>query len=45
MLLINSGIKRVIAVNKYHAGQESEEMFKKAKVKLVFKNAEVVKYK
>jgi dCMP deaminase len=45
MLLINSGIKRVIAVNKYHAGQESEEMFKKAKVKLIFKNTEVVKYK
>jgi dCMP deaminase len=45
MLLINSGIKRVVAANKYHAGQESEEMFKKAKIKLEFINNEVVTYK
>ena len=46
MLLINSGIKRVVAERKYHAGKESELMFKKAGVKLeyVFKN-ETVKYK
>ena len=45
MLLINCGIKRVVAENKYHAGQESEKMFKKAKVKLEFLSKEIVKYK
>lgn len=45
MLLINSGIKRVVAANKYHAGQESEKMFKKAKIKLEFVSSEVVTYK
>lgn len=45
MLLINTGVVRVVAANKYHAGQESEEMFKKAKIKLEFINEEVVKYK
>ncbi len=45
MLLINSGIKRVVAANKYHAGQESEMMFKKAKIKLEFINTKVVTYK
>lgn len=45
MLLINSGIKRVVAANKYHAGQESELMFKKAKIKLEFISTDVVKYK
>lgn len=45
MLLINSGIKRVVAANKYHAGQESEVMFKKAKIKLEFISSEVVNYK
>ena len=45
MLLINCGVKRVFAVNKYHAGAESEQMFKKAKIKLEFKSNEVVKYK
>ncbi len=45
MLLINSGIKRVVASNKYHAGKESEMMFKKAKIKLEFISSEVVTYK
>ncbi len=44
MLLINSGIKRVVAANKYHAGQESEAMFKKAKIKLEFMSNEVLTY-
>ncbi|KKU04030.1 MAG: CMP/dCMP deaminase, zinc-binding protein [Candidatus Woesebacteria bacterium GW2011_GWC2_47_16] len=44
MLLINSGIKRVYAERKYHAGAESEVMFKKAKVKLEFKYKEIQKY-
>jgi len=45
MLLINTGILRVVAANKYHAGQESESMFKKAKIKLEFISTETVKYK
>lgn len=45
MLLINCGVKRVYAVNKYHAGAESETMLKKAKVKLEFKSKSTVKYK
>lgn len=44
MLLINIGVKRVVAEKKYHAGGESEEMFKKAKIKLEFLNNEVMKY-
>lgn len=45
MLLINSGIKRVVAQNKYHAGAETEAMFKKAKIKLEFISSEIVTYK
>lgn len=36
MLLINSGIKRVYCERKYHTGAESEEMFKKAKIKIEY---------
>lgn len=45
MLLVNSGIKRVYAVRKYHAGAESEAMFRKAKIKLTYKYKEVQSYK
>jgi len=44
MLIINCGIKRVVCEKKYHAGAESEEMFAKAGVELVFFNEEVLKY-
>lgn len=44
MLLINCGVKRVYAERKYHAGKESEKMFKKAKIKLEYKFNEVEKY-
>ena len=44
MLIINCGIKRVVCEKKYHAGTESEEMFAKAGVELVFFNEEVLKY-
>ena len=36
MLLINSGIKRIYCERKYHTGAESEEMFKKAKIKIEY---------
>jgi dCMP deaminase len=45
MLIINCGIKRVVCEKKYHAGAESEEMFAKAGVELVFFSEEVLKYK
>jgi len=41
MLIINCGITRVVCEKKYHAGVESEGMFEKASVELVF-NEEVV---
>lgn len=33
-MIVNSGIKRIVCEKKYHAGQESEELLKKAGVKL-----------
>lgn len=45
MLIINCGIKRVVCEQKYHAGAESEEMFKQAGIQLDFFSEEVVKYK
>ncbi|MEA3497074.1 MAG: cytidine/deoxycytidylate deaminase family protein [Bacteroidota bacterium] len=45
MLIINCGIKRVVCEKKYHAGAESEEMFKQVGVELEFVDEEVVKYK
>jgi dCMP deaminase len=44
MLIINCGIVRVVCERKYHAGAESEEMFKTAKVKLEYVHDEVQKY-
>jgi len=44
MLIINCGIVRVVCANKYHAGAESEEMFRQAGVQLDFFSEEVVKY-
>lgn len=45
MLLINCGIERVVCEKKYHAGQESEEMFKTAGIKLEYVSEEVLRYK
>lgn len=45
MLFINAGVKRVYCERKYHAGKESEQMFRKAKIKIEYKNSEVQKYK
>lgn len=44
MLIINCGIKRVVCEKKYHAGLESEEMFKQASIELVFFEEEVLRY-
>lgn len=44
MLLINSGVKKVLCQSRYHAGAESETMFKKAKIQLKYKNNTLQKY-
>lgn len=45
MLLINCGIKRICCERKYHAGTESEAMFKQAGITIEFKLDEVQQYK
>ena len=44
MLIINTGIKRVVCQMKYHAGEESEAMFKEAGIQLDFLSEEILKY-
>jgi dCMP deaminase len=44
MLIINCGINRVVCEMKYHDGNESEEMFKQAGVKIEYVKNEVLKY-
>ena len=44
MLIINCGIERVVCDRKYHAGQESEEMFKQAGVILDFIHDDIRHY-
>lgn len=44
MLIINCGIIRVVCERKYHAGRESEEMFKEAGIKLEYIHDEVQEY-
>jgi dCMP deaminase len=44
MLIINCGIERVVCERKYHAGGESEEMFKEVGIELTYKFDELQKY-
>ncbi len=44
MSIINSGIKRVVCENKYHAAQETRESFKQAGVELFVLNDDVEEY-
>lgn len=44
MAVISVGTKRVVCEKKYHAGQETEYMFRKAGIELVFMSDEIVKY-
>lgn len=44
MLIINCGIVRVVCERRYHAGAESEEMFRQAGVDLEYKHDEVQQY-
>jgi deoxycytidylate deaminase len=43
-LIINAGIKRVVAEKDYHAGTRSKEVFKEAGVQYELLNEEVVTY-
>ncbi|MFA5128212.1 MAG: cytidine/deoxycytidylate deaminase family protein [Patescibacteria group bacterium] len=42
--IINAGVVKVICERRYHAGQESEEMFKEAGVKLEFFDESIEPY-
>lgn len=44
MLIINCGIERVVCEKKYHAGAESEQMFKEANIELVYFSNDKLKY-
>jgi dCMP deaminase len=44
MLIINCGIVRVVCERKYHAGAESEELFRQAGVQLEYKYGDVLEY-
>lgn len=44
MLIINSGISRVVCERKYHAGGESEAMFREAGILLEYKHDEIQQY-
>ncbi len=43
-MIINAGIKRVVCEKKYHRGQESEELFKEAGIKLDYISEEIEEY-
>lgn len=44
MLIINCGIIRVVCEFRYHAGNESEQMFRDAGVTLEYLNDDILKY-
>ncbi len=44
MLIINCGVERVVCEKKYHAGRESEELFRAAGIELTYFNDEVEQY-
>lgn len=44
MLIINSGIKRVVCEYRYHDGKDTENMLQQAGIELVYFNDEILKY-
>jgi dCMP deaminase len=44
MLIINCGIERVVCARKYHAGRESEDLFREAGIRLDYFSEETEKY-
>jgi len=45
MLIINSGIVRVVCMHRYHAAQETRDMFESAGVELCVTRDEVLRYR
>ncbi len=45
MMIINCGIRRVVCECKYHAGAESEEMFRMAGISISFMRDEIMQYR
>lgn len=43
-MIINAGIKKVICEKRYHAGEESEEMFRRVGIGLIFFDENVENY-
>ncbi|MCX6779983.1 MAG: deaminase, partial [Candidatus Magasanikbacteria bacterium] len=43
-MIINSGVKKVICEKRYHAGEESEEMFRQVGLELNFFDETVEQY-
>jgi dCMP deaminase len=44
MMIVNCGIKRIVAERRYHAGAESEAMFREAGLALEYVHDEVQRY-
>ncbi len=44
MLIINCGIRRVVAESRYHAAEESEDLFRQVGIELVYKSRETQTY-
>jgi dCMP deaminase len=44
-MIINSGVKRVVCAQDYHAAERSKEIFKQAGITYVLASDEVTKYK
>jgi len=44
MMIVNSGIKRVVCLKRYHAAKESEKILKKAGVELEYFTKEIMDY-
>lgn len=43
-MLVNAGIVRIVCAKRYHAGEESEEMFRQVGIEIIFMNGNVEKY-
>jgi dCMP deaminase len=44
MMIINAGIKRVVCEKRYHADEDTRELFKQASVELTVVNDKVEEY-
>jgi len=43
-MIINAGIERVVCEKRYHAGMDAEDLFKQAKIELVYFDASIEPY-